>query len=238
MITDDDKIKSIQDDILDFSQYHCEFHYQGSYEYFNVGCGYLKLGMLSDSITCFSKSIEVYKENADSYYARGFAKFLLNDQTYIDDFRSSFKYRNIHQEIYINDHMNYIPYSQIQGVENFSFINRENTNTKYEALKGKQLEVLYEHAKIALKAKNFADFVDIGKSIIQTTSALHFEYHVNLANKNFALAMEYDKLGKLEEACFFANKALEADEKNPHNTAYQNLISTCRLKIDEKVSVG
>ncbi len=236
MVTNtEEKIKSLQSEISEISRFHCEFHYQGSYEYFNIGCGYLKLGMLSDAISCFNKSIEVYRENADSYYARGFAKHLLKEGSSHEDFQISFKYRNVHQDLYIDNHMNYVPYNQLSGIDSFNFSHRKNEKTTYVPLKGRQINILYEHADIAINAKNFADFVDIYKTIIHTTSNVHFEYHVNLANKNFALAQAYEDNGQLSEACFFADKALETDEKNPHNMAYQNLISACKMKINEQI---
>ena len=227
-----DIIKNLKNKILDISSFHSEFHYQGSYEYFNLGCGLLKSGKFSDSIDCFNKSISIYRENADSYYARGFAKFLMQSSDFQDDFRESFRLRNIYQSSYIEGLMEYIPYNLIEDTEAFAFNHRVNNKTKNESINNQAINSLYSTAEKCFEIKHFIGFVEQYKKIISMTSNAHFDYHVDIANLNFALAIEYEKLDMYYEAIFFASRALETDELNPHNKAYENLIAKCRIKSD------
>jgi len=231
------EIRQLKDDVLAFAKHHCKFHYQGSYEYFNLGCGLLKIGMLKDAINNFTQSIQVYKENADSHYARGFVYFLLNETENANiDFMQSFKYRNtFSKDMYITSNMDNIPYNQIKSIENFNFINRTNENVEYEDLQKIDIALLYEHANIAKKSNNYADFVSIYSSIIQLTSKLHFDYHVNLANKYFKIAQLYQEEGQYYEAIFFCEKACETESNNLNNVAYQNLLSSCKISVNQDI---
>ena len=229
-----DKIKQIKQSILDFSANHCEFHYQGSYEFFNLGCGLIKINETEAAMAAFNKSLNIYKENADCYYARGFAKYLLDEKNEaLDDFRESLRYKNTNIGNYTSSDMNYELYNKIQNSANFTFTHHMNHNVKYEDLKQIDLQTLYDRAEISFKEGNYVEFVALYQSITNITAKLHFEYHVNLANMNFTLAEELNKDGFIYEAIFFAEKALETDSENPHNTAYDNFISNCRSNLQK-----
>ncbi|QED22938.1 hypothetical protein [Candidatus Deianiraea vastatrix] len=238
MIKISQKIKDLKNDVLEFAKPHCEFHYQASYEYYNLGCGYLKLNMLENAYKFFTKSINIYKENADSHYCRGFMEYLFgNKDASYADFRESFKLRNVNYDNkYVSNFIKYDPYPKINNVENFTFYHHTNENTQYKDLKKIEINILYQHADIAFNAKNYADFVSIYESLIKLTSDAHFVYHVDLANKYFDIAREYHNEGFTYEAIFFCQKALETDDKNPHNSAYQNLLSLCQTSVIEDQS--
>ena len=231
-----DIIKNLKNKILELSSCHSEFHYQGSYEYFNLGCGLLKSGKFSESIDCFNKSISIYRENADSYYARGFAKFLTQSSDFQDDFRESFRLRNLYQSSYIDGLMKYTPYNLIEDVDAFLFQHRLNKATKNESINNDLINSLYSSADSCFQVRDFNGFIEQYKKIISITSSAHFDYHIDIANLNFSLAAEYEKLDMYYEAIFFASKALETDELNPHNKAYESMISRCRVKTDYSIA--
>lgn len=230
-----DKIRKMKQNIMDFAKNHCEFHYQSSYEFLNLGSGLIKLDRISEALPILDKSIKIYKENADSYYVRGFVKYLNNDEkNAVLDFREAIKYKNTHPENYKSDDIEYMLYSKIKSYKKFNFIHHTNRNVRYDNLKQDDLQVLYNKAEILFNEQNFTDFVTTYQSITQITMRLHFEYHVNLANLYFALAQELQKSDLFYEAIFFADKALETDSENPHNIAYDNLILKCREHIQNQ----
>lgn len=236
MINKIDKVKKLQKEILDFSINHCHFHYQGSYEYFNIGFSMLKLGMFKEAIQNLNKSLHLYRENADSYYIRGLAKYLLENLNGAkEDFDLSIKHRNLHPENYINDTIKFIPYDKISNLKDIEDIHHDNRNIRYEKLKSGELQMLYGHAHFAFNARNFADLIDIYQRISKITAKIHFDYHVDLANMYFELAKECANHNHLYEAIFFLDKALEADEKNPNNKEYKILKDRFRISIKDFV---
>lgn len=233
-----EKAKKMKQNILAFAANHCEFHYQGSYEFFNLGCGLIKLNRLEDAIAALNKSLGIYKENADAYYARGFAKHLtgqVNEAAI--DFRECLRYKNTNDGNYTSIDMEYRLYNQIESVESFNFPHHINHKVEYSDLKHIDLQILYDRAEMEFKAKNYQNFVDFYAKITELTAKLHFEYHVDLANMNFALAEELKHSGLIYEAIFFAEKALETERENPHNTAYDTFIYNCRGEIQNNARI-
>lgn len=202
--------------VIDFTRIHCHFHYQASYEYYNLASILFKQEKYDEAVINIDKSINLYRHNVDSFYLKGMILYIQDHDESKEYLENAIKYNHNYDRQY-----KYIKQEILDYEENDNFIPRiiDNRNTELE--KSEELENFYMEL---MNASDLNKSFEIASKIILKTASLHFDYHIDLAKMYFNISDIHYGNGNFYEAIFFLEKALECDAKNPENEKYKDFI--------------
>ncbi len=216
------------------NSYHCLFHYQGAYDNLNLAVAVLRLKMLDDAMSLLDQSINLYRENPDSYYIRGFVKHLSGNYDGADeDFRMSIKCCKSYKNDCYERTLELMPYQTINNID-FTYYYSEQVIQKKKQIVNiiqQNIDHLYEKAYISFQQNAAEELFEVCTAIKNITSHEHSTYHICLADTYFKVAHEHFNNNLLYEALYFTNRALETDKANPHNEQYRNFIMQCKSEL-------
>jgi hypothetical protein len=170
------------------------------------------------------KSINNYRENADSYYLRGFIKYLKKQDNNADDLSLALQKSIIHSHGYINQQNKnqYLPYNVVNLRDICNLRIRFTQLSEYPALNNDFLTQTYGDIMRQF-TQHPSQCITQVNSIINFINDIHFQYHISLADKYFSLANLYLHSKMYHECVFFTQKAIDIDALNPNIAQYLSI---------------
>jgi tetratricopeptide (TPR) repeat protein len=210
--------------VIDFTRIHCHFHYQASYEYYNLASILFRQEKYEDAILNIDKSINLYRHNVDSFYLKGMILHIKGRDESKEYLENAIKFNRNYDKQYKYTQQEILNYD-----DNHSFNPRiiDNRNTELET----SVEIENFYAEL-MNACDLNQSSDIASEIISQTASLHFGYHIDLAKMYFNIGDINYGNGNFYEAIFFLEKALECDAKNPENEKYRDFIKQIRILVN------
>ncbi len=192
------KIKVLHQEVTSFSSIHHQYHYQESDECFYLSVMYFLDNDLEKASEYIKRSLFYFSQNQNSIF---FDNFLNNNSnTIFEQFNLDKIFLKKNNKITINI--------------------VKNDDIFLEDLKYKELNI----AKELFLENKLSEVIEIFITMNQNTKLKHINYHLNLADLYFKLALFYKNENLKGESLYFLNKALETEKTNKDNDIYKALI--------------